>query len=255
MRFHNRIIQWCLALVMVTMCIWANEQDEVLQNNIEEVQNSQESPLIKGIRAADTDFYQGVVLWVKNIDDASTFLKKACDARHPGACLYLGNYYEAKSQNKRDLQHNLTESAHYYKLGYDNSLEACKEGAIEWCAIQAVALIDGRGVEKDVAKGLEYLEIMCERDIQSACSMLGSYYFYGVNVQKDLDKAKEFNQKALELNSKACDEHRMYACVLSAEIYQQGLSVPQDLSKAKNYYHRACDLHNQFACDYVQKLK
>ncbi len=47
----------------------------------------------------------------------------------------------------------------------------------------------------------------------------------------------------------------MYACVLSAEIYQQGLSVPQDLSKAKNYYHRACDLHNQFACDYVQKLK
>ncbi len=89
MRFYNRIIQWCLALVMVTMCIWANEQDEVLQNNIEEVQNSQESLLIKGIRAADADFYQGVVLWVKNIDDASTFLKKACDARHPGAWFFF----------------------------------------------------------------------------------------------------------------------------------------------------------------------
>ena len=118
-----------------------------------------------------------------------------------------------------------------------------------------MALIDGRGVPKDVQKGLEYLDIMCERDMENACFMLGSYYFYGINTKKDLSKAQIFNHKALELDSKACDEQRLYACVMSAEIYQQGLSVQMDLSKAKDFYHRACKLENQFACDYVNKLK
>lgn len=229
-------------------------------DSIADSQNKEEvSPLLKAIREADSEFYQGVVMWVKNTQEASKFLKKACDAKHPGACLYLGNYYEVLSTQKgQDSKQALTDkqsAQSYYKLGYENSLEACREGAVEWCTIQAVSLIDGRGIEKDVQKGLQYLEVMCERDMESACFMLGSYYFYGVNVKQDLAKAREFNQKALNLDSQACQEQRMYACVVSAEIYQQGLSVPQDLTRAKDYYNRACDLRNQFACDYVNKLK
>ncbi len=146
-------------------------------------------------------------------------------------------------------------SQQFYQLGYENSIEACKEGAVEWCSIQAVALIDGHGVTKDIQKGLEYLEILCERDMENACFMLGTYYFYGINVKQDLQKSKKFTQKALELDSQACGENRLYACVISAEIYQQGLSVPQDLIKAKILYSRACEMDNQFACDYVKKLK
>ena len=70
-----------------------------------------------------------------------------------------------------------------------------------------------------------------------------------------MQKSKDFTQKALELDSQACDENRLYACVLSAEIYQQGLNTPQDLTKAKLLYSRACEMDNQFACDYVKKLK
>lgn len=227
----------------------------MVATNIYAEQEAQESALLEQIRNADAEFYQGVVMWVKNGDEASKFLKSACDKKHPGACLYLGNYYEIKSQNSKNAQNELKQSQQYYQLGYENSIEACREGAIEWCAIQAVALIDGRGVSKDVQKGLEYLDIMCERDMENACFMLGSYYFYGMNVKKDLSKAQVFNHKALELDSKACDEQRLYACVMSAEIYQQGLSVQMDLSKAKDFYHRACKLENQFACDYVNKLK
>ena len=213
------------------------------------------SPIIQSIRQADSLFYQGVTRWSKNSDEASDFLKKACDSKHPGACLYLGNYYEIKSKDKKDSKANLEKSQQFYQLGYENSIEACKEGAVEWCSIQAVALIDGHGVAKDIQKGLEYLEILCERDMENACFMLGTYYFYGVNVKQDLQKSKEFTQKALELDSQACDENRLYACVLSAEIYQQGLNTPQDLTKAKLLYSRACEMDNQFACDYVKKLK
>lgn len=223
-------------------------------SELESSQSPEESFLVTQIRKADSEFYKGVVLWSKNGDEASAYLKRACEDKHPGACLYLGNYHEQKSQ-RLSTKRRSSESQKYYKLGYENSIEACRAGAVEWCVIQAVVLLEGLSVSQDVSKGLKYLEVMCERDMENACALLGSYYFYGVHVEEDLSKAKEFNQKALELDSQACDERRMYSCVVSAEIYQQGLSVAQDLSKAKEYYHRACDLRNQFACDYVNKLK
>ncbi|WP_104743327.1 tetratricopeptide repeat protein [Helicobacter cinaedi] len=243
-------ILFCLMLMCITFAL-ASENEQIDKDNAE----STLSPLVQSIRQADSLFYQGVTLWSKNSDEASDFLKKACDNKHPGACLYLGNYYEIKSKDKKDSKANLAKSQQFYQLGYENSIEACKEGAVEWCSIQAVALIDGHGVTKDIQKGLEYLEILCERDMENACFMLGTYYFYGINVKQDLQKSKKFTQKALELDSQACGENRLYACVISAEIYQQGLSVPQDLIKAKILYSRACEMDNQFACDYVKKLK
>ena len=243
-------ILFCLMLLCSTFAL-ASENEQIDKENV----GLALSPLVQSIRQADSLFYQGVTRWTKNSDEASDFLKKACDSKHPGACLYLGNYYEIKSKDKKDSKVNLEKSQQFYQLGYENSIEACKEGAVEWCSIQAVALIDGHGVAKDIQKGLEYLEILCERDMENACFMLGTYYFYGVNVKQDLQKSKEFTQKALELDSQACDENRLYACVLSAEIYQQGLNTPQDLTKAKLLYSRACEMDNQFACDYVKKLK
>lgn len=231
--------------MLFAMNIWGNEADI----------HERESALLSSIENADSDFYQGVIMWVKNADEASKILHRACDKKHPGACLYLGNYYEVKAQDKRDSQNNLNKSQQYYQLGYDYSLEACGAGGEQWCAIQAVALIDGHGVSKDVEKGLGYLNVMCEHNIENACFMLGSYYFYGVNAIQDLQKAQTLHYKALNLDIQKCDEGKKYACVLSAEMYQQGLSVPQDLNKAKDLYRRACSLDNQFACDYVQKLK
>ena len=202
-------ILFCLMLLCSTFAL-ASENEQIDKDNAE----STLSPLVQSIRQADSLFYQGVTRWSKNSDEASDFLKKACDSKHPGACLYLGNYYEIKSKDKKDSKVNLEKSQQFYQLGYENSIEACKEGAVEWCSIQAVALIDGHGVAKDIQKGLEYLEILCERDMENACFMLGTYYFYGVNVKQDLQKSKEFTQKALELDSQACDENRLYACVL-----------------------------------------
>ncbi len=225
-------------------------------NDVENTQETLlESELLKDIESADSLFYQAVAMWVKNADEASKNLQKACDRKHPGACLYLGSYYDTKSRDKKDSKENLEKSKQYYQLGYDYSLQACKEGGAQWCAIQAVALIDGLGAPKDVEKGLSYLDVMCENEIENACFVLGSYYFYGVNVDKDLQRASGLHHKALELDSKKCDERLKYACVISAEIYQQGLSVASDLTKAKDFYNRACSLDNQFACDYVGRLK
>lgn len=248
-----RILKVLLYGLMCLLSVYAQEPDSQ-QDNSKANQSAENHPLVLQIRGADSEFYKGVVLWSKNGDEASKYLKRACESKHPGACLYLANYYEQKNQRSNAKGRPL-ESQRYYKLGYENSLEACRAGAVEWCAIQAVALLDGFAVEQDIPKGLTYLETMCERDIEGACALLGSYYFYGIHVIQDLSKAKVFNQKALELDSQACNERRMYACVVSAEIYQQGLSVSQDLAKAKDYYYRACDLQNQFACDYANKLK
>ena len=236
--------------------MWIFASQIFAQEDSEDVEVSFQEPteLIQNIRKADSVFYEGVTLWSTNADEASKFLKQACDAKHPGACLYLGSYYEQKFSQRR-ASTPPKEAAQYYRLGFENSVQACQEGAAEWCTIQAVSLIDGRGVEQDVRTGLEYLGIMCERNMEGACAILGSYYFYGLNVSQDLEKAKELHLKALEIDSKACGENRMYACVLSAEIYEKGLSVPMDMARAKELYQAACTLRNQFACDYVKHIQ
>lgn len=234
-------------IALLALCVYGEEADE-----------GAESALIESIRGADSVFYQGVIDFSKDAERASGYLEKACKAQHPGACFYLGSYYEARAQDRKNAaqsKQNNDKAQEYYKQGYHNSFEACKQGAVEWCSLQAVAFIDGHGVPKDVQKGLEYLQMMCERDIDNACFLLGTYYFYGMNVEKNIQKSKEFTQKALELDTQACDDNRLYACVLSAEIYQQGLNTKQDLAKAKILYSRACDIGNQFACEYVRKLK
>lgn len=215
---------------------------------------AEEGALVSDIRKADNVFYEGVMLWSKDADKASEYLNAACESKHPGACLYLGQYYAIKSQsrNAKEAKNNALE---YYQKGYEYALQACQEGAKEWCAIQAVALIDGKGVSKDIKKGLEYMEILCEREIAGACSLLASYYEYGINVPKDETKAKDYALKTLKLDDEACESKQLYACVMSAEIYQQGLGVEQDLNMAKTFYHRACEINNRFACDYVKKLK
>jgi len=220
---------------------------------------AEENELISAIRKADNIFYEGVMQWSKNVETASIYLKDACGAKHPGACLYLGQYYEMKSRYRRtpaqEAQEDIKMAQNHYKQGYEYALSACESGAAEWCAIQAVALIDGRGIEKNISKGLEYLEILCSENIASACMVLTSYYGYGLNVQKDAQKAKDYAQKTLELDKIACEAKEPYACVMSAEIYQQGLNLAQDFGIAKQYYGYACDLGNLFACEYAKKLK
>lgn len=236
----------CLLSIIISF-VYAQENTESPS------EHPQESDLIQQIRKADSLFYQGVSLWSSNADEASKFLKRACDSKHPGACLYLGSYYEQKSSQKRsNIAPN--ESKKYYQLGFENSVQACQQGAAEWCVTQAVSLVDGRGVTQDIQKGFDFLETMCEQNMEGACAVLGSYYFYGLNVTQDLQKAQELHLKTLELDSKSCEENRMYACVLSAEIYEKGLSVPPNTTKAKELYRSACALHNQFACDYVRNL-
>lgn len=244
-------------LLFCVLCVYA-EDDIVDESTSSDDSMETKSVLIQGIRDVDSVFYQGVIDFSKDAERASGYLEKACKAKHPGACFYLGSYYETRAQNKKSTaqsKQNNEKAQEYYKQGYEYSFEACKQGATEWCAIQAVAFIDGRGVSKDIEKGFRYLSIMCERDIAEACSVLGTYYFYGVNTAQDLQQAQIYNTRTLEIDGKACDERKMYACVLSAEIYQQGLSVSQDLVRAKDLYRRACDLRNDFACDYVKKLK
>ena len=105
-------ILFCLMLLCSTFAL-ASENEQIDKDNAEPTL----SPLVQSIRQADSLFYQGVTRWSKNSDEASDFLKKACDNKHPGACLYLGNYYEIKSKDKKDSKANLEKSQQFYQIG------------------------------------------------------------------------------------------------------------------------------------------
>lgn len=236
-------------LLVLFVCLFSlNAEEQVGQDD-------ELDSMILDIRSADSVFYEGVLLFSKNAKESSELLKQACELKHPGACLYVGNYYEQKNIVETNTKTTPPNAQRYYKMCVEYAGSACLKGATEWCSLQGVMMIEGKGVAKDVDRGIAYLQSMCEMDSEHACAALGTYYFHGNHIKQDLQKAKELHQKALALDTQACNENRMYACMLSGEIYQNGLSVQIDIDKAKEFYKKACALHNRFACDYVEKLK
>ena len=91
------------------------------------------------------------------------------------------------------------------------------------------------GVDKDYSKALFYYEKATEKtgDVEAYLA-LGRMYYYGMGVDTDVCKAKEYCEKvANEAN------HTGVAELMLGKIYQDGQCVKKDLQKAKEYYKSA----------------
>ena len=59
--------------------------------------------------------------------------------------------------------------------------------------------LKGLGVEESIDKGLDYLFLGDKKDVKECISSLGDYYYNGKYVNKDLDKAKSYYERASKL--------------------------------------------------------
>ena len=155
----------------------------------------------------------------RKYEEAIEPLEQACKEKHNKACNDLGTIYSAIK-----LDHEKAFNA--FKI-------ACDNGDNNTCSAVAELYILGKGIDKDVQKGLEILNKNVEKENSKAMLIMSALYIQGAEIEKDYSKA-------LNLGLKACDKGEALACRLVAEIYQNGLGVAISNEKTFEFFKKSC---------------
>ena len=155
--------------------------------------------------------------------------QKACDEKHDAvACRDLGRLY--------DMNGGYDLSKKYYQ-------KACTSNAKEGCIGLSLLYENGKGVMKNRAEALKYLNMACDAKKNSACYKLGSLHKY----YSEFEQANYFFKIA-------CDDGDMKGCSSLGRAYQWGLGINEVPKKAKMYYEKACNNGYMFSCMYLADL-
>ena len=84
--------------------------------------------------------------------------------------------------------------------------------------------------------------VLAEQGYPLAECQVGYFYYDGLGVEKDLEKALYWTQRAAEHGD------RDGQCNL-AWFYEDAIGVPQDLEKAKYWYHKAALQNHDLAME------
>jgi TPR repeat protein len=88
---------------------------------------------------------------------------------------------------------------------------------------------EGKGVEKDLAMALQWLQRAAEQNFSKAQLLIGRKYYTGAGVPRDLTKAAEWYRLAAEQN----DAEAQYILGI---MYELGQGVPQDFVLAYQFF-------------------
>ncbi|MDX2010796.1 MAG: tetratricopeptide repeat protein [Myxococcaceae bacterium] len=126
----------------------------------------------------------------KNLAEAATLAKKACDGKNAPGCFHLGLVKDAANDF----------------AGATKAYEAsCRLQVFQGCTNFAINLIKGVGVAADPQRGLELLETACAESVKKgaqypslrSCLVLGQLYEQGTKgVVANLDAAKRLYKVA-----------------------------------------------------------
>ena len=131
-----------------------------------------------------------------------------------------------KAEVHLDLENYSTAFALY-------SLAAEKGYAKAQCKL-GICYYYGYGIEKDLAKAVEWYTKAAEQGDADAQSILGFCYEYGTGVKKDLTKAVEWYTQTAEQGD-ADAQYYLGNC------YEYGTGVEKDLAKAVEWYTKAAE--------------
>lgn len=114
---------------------------------------------------------------------------------------------------------------------------ACSLGFQSGCTTLGMALVAGRGIDKDIARGLSVLTRACDGGHSGACGMLSFYFKEGrEGVPKNL-------AKALQADEKLCGLGRTRACMDAATAYESAPpGVMRDKDRAIKLWRVACSV-------------
>lgn len=121
----------------------------------------------------------------------------------------------------------------------------CEQKEARACSLLAERYVQGRGVERDLLKGVELYDRGCAGNWAVACQKNGSIYANGgysdgteigssrLPGGPDLDRSFSYH-------SKACSLDLADGCMSVAYMYEHGEHVAKNVAKAKEMYESAC---------------
>ena len=142
-----------------------------------------------------------------------------------------------------------------------------------------ICYVDGDGVEKDVEKGLIYLNRSASQGHSGSMIFLGDMYQYGQGVEKNLDEAKKWYERAAIgcsgiAYNKLMDVYGMekdYECLKGwsklymdmglprafydmGTMFYDGEGVNEDKSRGIGLIRQAADMNDPIACYSLSKI-
>ncbi|KAH8306814.1 hypothetical protein KR018_002802 [Drosophila ironensis] len=189
------------------------------------------------------DYLEGIK---KDFEKASKVYKSTCDDYgYAKSCYKYGNYSflgKGKSGSKGDPR----VAFQYYEKGCAlNDSDACLHSGL-----LLVSRSMPKEIDRDVAKGLGFLNKSCDMNNATACFYLSGMHISGVQ------KKPEQLPPAAPAASAASDAEAAPAAPASkaSVLKDSDYIVLKDMKKAFQFARKACELRNMYACANLSQM-
>lgn len=208
------------------------------------------------------------------------FWQKACEAGHPEACRVLARTLDVQCQHNsaggcftlgmllsdgkrlpRDPINAARSFKHACDIGWGNACssalnlvktdgdavlrEPCNRGDGESCFMLGSLYYGGDGVPRNLEYSAALFQQSCTAGFTRGCGQIGESYLFGEGVPKDIVKARQILESA-------CDAGYGPGCFNVGIMHRQGIETPKDEPLAEARFRRGCDLGYRQACEALE---
>ncbi len=208
------------------------------------------------------------------------FWQKACDAGHTEACRILARTLDVQCQHNSaggcfDLGMLLSEGKrlprdpmsaarslkHACDIGWESAcggvlnlvktdgdsvlLQPCNRGDGESCFMLGSLYYGGQGVSRNLEYSATLFQQSCTAGFTRGCGQIGESYLFGEGVPKDIVKARQILENA-------CDAGYGPGCFNVGIMHRQGIATPKNEPLAQARFRQGCDLGYRDACQALE---
>ena len=124
-------------------------------------------------------------------------------------------------------------------------LEPCSRGDGESCFTLGSIYYGGQGVSRNLEYSAALYQKSCTAGFTRGCGALGESYLLGEGVPRDMIKARQILESA-------CDAGYAQGCFNVGIILRQGIETPKNEPLARARFRQGCDLGYPAACEALE---
>jgi hypothetical protein len=121
-------------------------------------------------------------------------------------------------------------------------LEPCNRGDGRSCFMLGSLYYGGQGVSRNLEYSANLFQQSCAAGFTRGCGQLGESYLFGEGVPKDIIKARQILEKA-------CDAGYAEGCFNVGIMHRKGIETPKNEPLAQARFRQGCDLGYGQACE------
>ncbi|HTA44924.1 MAG TPA: hypothetical protein VK789_20890 [Bryobacteraceae bacterium] len=129
--------------------------------------------------------------------------------------------------------------------GDDILLQPCHRGDGASCYMLGSLYYGGQGVNRNLEYSANLFQQSCTAGFTRGCGQLGESYLFGEGVPKDMTRARQILEKA-------CDAGFGPGCFNVGLMQRQGIETPKNEPLAQARFRQGCNLGDRRSCDAVR---